>query len=150
MAIWFTLSVSVMFALGTVLAFLTLGKGLQFLLGVVGDSVIPLLTVNRYFSFFFAMVLIFGLAFEFPVLLVLLNRIGVVPATRLRSWRRSAILGVFVFAAVATPSADPYTMTALAIPMCLFYEVAIVLCRINERRQARRVAAADAAFGFGL
>lgn len=149
-AVGFTASVILMFSTGAVVAFVTLGKGLQFLLGVVGDSVIPLLTVNRYFAFLFAMVLVFGLAFEFPVLLLLLNRVGVLPAAKLRSWRRQAIFGVFLFAAVATPSQDPFTMSALAVPMCLFYELAVVLARVHDRRVSRRRAVEDATFGFGL
>jgi sec-independent protein translocase protein TatC len=140
----------VMFAAGGALAYLTLGKGLQFLLSFTGDGITPLLTVNRYMSFLFAMVLVFGLAFEFPVLLVLLNRIGVLPSVKLRSWRRQAIFLVFAFAAIATPSQDPFTMIALAVPMCAFYEVAIVIARVHESRVARRRAASARNFWMHL
>ena len=131
-----------MFVAGGALAYLTLGKGLSFLLSVAGGGITPLLTIDRYLAFLVAMVLVFGLAFEFPVLLVLLNRIGVLPSERLRKWRRQAIFAVFAFAAIATPSQDPFTMLALAFPMVAFYEIAIVLAHVHDRRvETRRIAA---------
>ena len=69
----------------------------------------------------------FGLSFLFPVQLVFLELVGVLTSRRLRSWRRYAILGIAIFAAVITPSSDPYTMLAMMIPMYLFYEAAIII-----------------------
>jgi sec-independent protein translocase protein TatC len=77
--------------------------------------------------------LAFGLAFEFPVVLVFLTAAGVVGTAQLRSWRRGAILFIFVFAAVITPSGDPYTLLAMAVPMVVFYEAAIIVGRSMKR-----------------
>jgi sec-independent protein translocase protein TatC len=150
LVVGFVGSALLMFTAGGALAYLTLGKGLQFLLSFAGDGITPLLTVNRYMSFLLAMILVFGLAFEFPVLLVLLNRVGILPSAKLRSWRRQAIFLVFLFAAVATPSQDPFTMVALAVPMCAFYEAAIAIARLHERRVRRRQALRDRDFWLQL
>jgi sec-independent protein translocase protein TatC len=77
--------------------------------------------------------LAFGLSFEFPVVLVFLNVVGMISTTQLRSWRRFAILGIAIFAAVITPSQDPYTMLAMTVPMWLFYELAIIVGRLMKR-----------------
>jgi sec-independent protein translocase protein TatC len=71
---------------------------------------------------------------------VLLNRVGVLSAERLRRWSRGIIFGIFVFAATATPSQDPFTMSALAVPMCLLYGIAVGIATIHDRRLARRPA----------
>jgi sec-independent protein translocase protein TatC len=97
------------------------------------------LSFDSYLSFVTAMILIFAVSFEFPLLVVMLNQVGVVSAQRLRHWTRGVIFGVFVFAAVATPSQDPFTMTALAVPICLLYGVALVIATVHDRRVARRV-----------
>ena len=75
----------------------------------------------------------FGLSFEFPVLLVFLEMVGVLSTRSLRKWRRYSILGIALFAAIITPSSDPYTMLALMIPMCLFYEAAIIIGRFMKK-----------------
>jgi sec-independent protein translocase protein TatC len=75
----------------------------------------------------------FGIAFEFPVVLIFLEVAGVLTTKRLREWRRGAIVAISVFAAVITPSSDPYTMLAMAIPMWLFYELAIIVGRLMKR-----------------
>ena len=83
------------------------------------------------------MMLAFGGGFEFPILLVFLQLIGVLDSKKLRQFRRYAIVIIFVVAAVITPSADPISLFALAIPMCFFYEFAILFGRIRERRQRK-------------
>jgi sec-independent protein translocase protein TatC len=83
-------------------------------------------------------VLVFAVSFELPLLVIMLNLIGVVPASKLRGWWRAVIFGIFIFAAVATPSQDPFTMSALAIPMCLLYGVAVIVATIHDRRVAAR------------
>ncbi len=128
----------VLFGLGAYFAYLTLSKGLQLLLGFSGDGLVSLLDVNKYLSYVFAMLLIFGLSFELPLLVAMLNLAGVVSTAKLRSWRRAEIFLVFVFAAVVTPSQDPFTMIALGLPMCLLYEVALVIGWLNDRRRGRR------------
>jgi sec-independent protein translocase protein TatC len=127
-----------LFALGAAFAYLTLVKGLHFLLGFATGGVTSLLNFNNYLSFVIAMVLVFAVSFELPLLVVMLNLVGILSAERLRRWSRGIIFGIFVFAAVATPSQDPFTMSALAIPMCLLYGVAVVIATVHDRRKARR------------
>jgi sec-independent protein translocase protein TatC len=133
----------VLFAMGGVFAWLTLEKGLHFLLGFATGGVTSLLSFNSYLSFVTAMVLIFAVSFEFPLLVVMLNQVGVVSAARLRHWTRGVLFGIFVFAAVATPSQDPFTMTALAVPVCLLYGVAVLIATLHDRRAAGRADTSD-------
>ena len=133
MAIPFVASSLVLFSLGALFAYLTLPKGLHFLLGFAGQSLVVLPSASRYFSFVMLLVLAFGISFEFPLLLIFLAWVRVVPSTRLRKWRRSAILIITVFAAVITPSQDPYTQLAMMVPMIIFYEVAIIVARLMKR-----------------
>jgi sec-independent protein translocase protein TatC len=133
MAIPFVGSSIMLFALGALFAYLTLPKGLNFLLGFAGSNFIPILTGDRFVTFVILVAVAFGLAFEFPVLLVFLELVGVVTSQKLRKWRRYSILGISIFAAVITPSSDPYTMLAMTIPMCLFYEAAIIIGRLMKK-----------------
>ncbi|MDX6287250.1 MAG: sec-independent protein translocase protein TatC [Frankiales bacterium] len=132
-----------LFLLGAALAYYTLNKGLAFLLGVNAHDVTALITVSSYLGFLLAMLLIFGVSFEFPLVVVLLNFMGVLSYARLRSWWRGMVLGIFIFAAVATPSADPLTMTALAVPMCLLYWLAAGVAKVHDSRKAKREAEAS-------
>jgi sec-independent protein translocase protein TatC len=139
-----------LFAMGGAFAWLTLGKGLHFLLSFATGSngITSLLSFTSYLSFVVAMVLIFAVSFEFPLVVVMLNRVGVLSAERLRKWSRGIIFGIFVFAAVATPSQDPFTMSALAIPMCLLFGVAVAIATVHDRRKAKALAEApDALLG---
>lgn len=120
----------VLFGLGASFAFLTLPKGLQFLLGFAGPGFVPLLTANRYIGFYMLMTLAFGVSFEFPVVLVFLALVGVVTSAKMRQVRRYAVVGIVVIAAVITPSQDPYTLLAMSVPMLIFYEVAILVSRL--------------------
>jgi sec-independent protein translocase protein TatC len=79
------------------------------------------------------MIVAFGLAFEFPVILVFLLLARVISTVQLRKWRRYAIIAIFAFSAVITPSQDPYSLFAMAIPMYVFYEVCIIIGRILKR-----------------
>ena len=89
-----------------------------------------------YFSFVTRFILVFGLGFLFPVFLVALNVIGAMPASRLiRGWRVAIVL-IFVFAAVATPTADPFTMFVFAAPLVGLYFAAWAVCRLLDRRKA--------------
>lgn len=128
----------VLFAVGVAFAYLTLSKGLQFLLGVGGTGITPLLDVSRYLSFVTLMLLAFGISFEFPVVIVFLNLVGVLPTDRMRAWRRGMIFGIFVFSAVITPSQDPFTFLAMAGPLCLLYEGCIVIGRVRDKTRRRR------------
>ena len=128
-----------LFALGTAFAYFTLQKGLHFLLGFASGGISSLLPFNAYLSFVTAMVLVFSISFEVPLLIVMLNRVGILPAARLRKWWRGAIFAIFVFAAVATPSQDPFTMSALALPMCVLFGVAVLIATIHDRRAGRSI-----------
>ena len=129
-----------LFVGGAALAYFTLDKGLAFLLGVNANDVTAFITVSSYLGFALAMLLIFGVSFEFPLLVVMLNFMGVLTYARLRSWWRPMVLGIFIFAAVATPSADPLTMTALAVPMCFLFWLAAGVAKIHDSRKAKREA----------
>jgi sec-independent protein translocase protein TatC len=84
------------------------------------------------------MLVVFGAAFELPLLVVMANLAGVLPSSALRRTRRVAIFLIFLFAAIATPSTDPFTMCAMAIPMVVLYEIAIQIARMHDKRKARR------------
>ena len=133
-AIPFVLMSLVLFLLGGLAAYLTLPKALGFLLGVGGDFVSPLLTVDKYVGFVIFTVLAFGLGFEFPILLISLTAAGVLTSETMRKHRRYVILGLAIFAAVITPSPDPISMLALLIPLVVFYEGAIIVSRLMKRR----------------
>jgi sec-independent protein translocase protein TatC len=133
MAIPFVLSSVFLFALGAAFAYWTLPKALSFLLGFAGEQFAPLLAGDKFLSFVMVVALSFGLAFELPVALVFLVAAGVLTTVQLRRWRRGAILGIAIFAAVITPSSDPITMLAMTIPMVLFYEAAIIVGRLMKR-----------------
>jgi sec-independent protein translocase protein TatC len=134
-----------LFLLGGAFAWLTLGRGLHFLLGFAHGGVIALLSFSSYLSFVVAMVLIFAVSFEFPLVVVMLNRVGALSAQRLRKWSRGIIFGIFVFAAVATPSQDPFTMSALAVPMVVLFGVALLIATLHDRKIERaRAASPDA------
>jgi len=133
LAIPFVLSSLVLFAAGTVFAFAILPRGLAFLFSFGGDSLVPLLTIDRYLSFLFFLILAFGLSFELPLVLLFLTGIRVITSAQLRRWRRYAALGTVIFAAVATPTQDPYTMLLMWVPLYLLYEGAILVARLFKR-----------------
>ena len=138
-AVFLVVAVPLLLA-GVVLGYLFLPKGLSILLGFTPAGVSNLITVTEYFTFVTRMLLVFGVAFLLPVFVVLLNAVGVLTAERLRSWWRGIIFGVFVFAAVATPTGDPWTMLALATPMLVLLLVAFVVAWANDRRRAKAAA----------
>jgi sec-independent protein translocase protein TatC len=132
-AIPFVLSSIALFIAGAAVALLTLPQALSFLLGVGGQEVQPLLTADKYIGLVSIMILAFGVAFEFPVLLVFLLIARIISTQQLRRFRRWAIVLIFVFAAVITPSQDPYSLFFMAVPMCLFYEASILIGRALKR-----------------
>jgi sec-independent protein translocase protein TatC len=127
-----------LFAAGAVLAYFVMSRGLHYLLALVPHGVSVLATVSNYLSYFEAMILGFGLAFELPLALVLLNVVGIMTHERIRKWRRIMIFLVFVFAGVASPSPDPLTMLLLAVPCIVLIEAAEVVIWANDRRRANR------------
>ena len=133
LAIPFVVSSVVLFALGVLVAYVTLPRALDFLLGFAGKDFAPLLTGDKYLSFVMLVALAFGISFEFPIVLIFLEIAGVLTPQKLREWRRGAIVGIAVFAAVITPSSDPYSMLAMCIPMWLFYELSIIVGRLLKK-----------------
>lgn len=127
-----------LFIAGVVLGYVTLPKGLEILIGFTPDGLTNLVEFNEYLSFFSRTLLVFGIAFEIPLFVVLLNLAGVVSGKSLGAHRPWLIVGVFLFAAVATPSADPFTMTLMAVPMVLLFLVSEQIARYNDRRKAKR------------
>jgi sec-independent protein translocase protein TatC len=122
-----------LFALGGLVALLTLPKALDFLLNIGGSELEPLLTADRYLSMVTLMIVAFGVAFEFPVVLTFLLLARVISTAQLRRWRRATIVCVTIFAAVITPSQDPYSMLFMMVPMYLFYETCIIIGRVMKR-----------------
>jgi sec-independent protein translocase protein TatC len=122
---------------GVVLCYWLLPNALYVLLTVTPVGVSNIVSFNSYFSLVLRLILLFGVAFLLPVFIVLLNAVGVLTGESLGAARRWIVLGVFGFAAIATPTGDPITMLMLAIPMWLLFEGSVVLCRLNDRRRAR-------------
>ena len=137
-AVPFVVSSILLFVGGGVFAYYTLGNGLRFLLAVGGDNITSLLTVDKYIGFVSLMLLAFGVSFEFPLMMLFLNIVGVTPTAKLRKWRRGMYFGLCVFAAVITPTQDPFTFLAMWLPLCLSYEFVIVFGRLRDRARRGR------------
>ncbi|MEV6375567.1 twin-arginine translocase subunit TatC [Micromonospora musae] len=133
----FTSLAAPLFAAGAVLAFFVTTKGLEFLLNISGPDIATTLEVTRYISFVTNLILLFGVAFEFPLIVLMLNFVGIASAKRLLSWWRVAVFVFFAFSAVVTPTPDPFGMTALAICLCALYFAAVGVAFINDRRRGR-------------
>ncbi len=125
-----------LFAAGAVLAYYVFPKALQFLGKVGGPSLHQIYSPSNYLGLIVALMAIFGITFEFPVVLVSLELAGVLKPAKLASWRRWAIVGLTAFAAIITPSGDPFSMMALAIPLYIFYEASIIIGKVLLRRRA--------------
>jgi sec-independent protein translocase protein TatC len=127
-----------LFVIGAVFAYVTLPSALDFLVSLGGDNLIPFFSANEYLSFIGLIILVFGVVFEAPLMLFFLGLVGVVNVSQLRGFRRMAIVGITIVAAVVTPSQDPYTMLAMAVPLYLFYEGTILALALVDKRRAKR------------
>jgi sec-independent protein translocase protein TatC len=126
-----------LFIAGVAVGYYILPKGLEVLIGFAPAKLQSLVDFGDYFSFFSRMLLVFGIAFEIPLFVLLLNLAGIVSGKTLGTHRPWIVVGTFVFAAVATPSTDPFSMLMLAIPMTILFLVSEVIARVIDRRRAR-------------
>ncbi len=122
-----------LFTLGAVVAFLTFPHALGWLDSIGGPSLHQILDPTKYLGLILALMTVFGLTFEFPVLLISLELAGVVTPKKLSSWRRWAIVLIVVVSGVVTPSSDPFSMLAMAVPLYVFYELSIVAGKVFTR-----------------
>lgn len=133
---------------GVLVAYWVMPKAISVLLSFTPESaeVVNMLEMPTFMGFMLQLMLVFGLAFLMPVVVVALNFAGVVTGKQLGEIRSYVVLGSFVFAAVATPSTDPFSMLALALPMTVLYVIAEFIARVHDRRKAKREAAAEAEY----
>lgn len=125
-----------LFLTGVALGYLTLPKGLEILIGLTPADLTNLVEFGDYLTFLIRTLLVFGIAFEIPVFVILLNLARVLKGAALGAHRPWIVIGTFVFAAVATPSTDPFTMLFLAIPMIGLFGISEVIARLLDRRRA--------------
>jgi sec-independent protein translocase protein TatC len=130
----------VLFAAGGVFAYMVIPRGLEFLVGFAGDNVVSLFDADEYITFLLKTMLGFGLSFLAPLVIAMLTLAGAVTAESLRRYRRHAIFGAFVLAAIITPTQDPFTMLVMALPLVLFFEGNIIFARLVERRRRASLA----------
>jgi sec-independent protein translocase protein TatC len=140
---------TLLFALGAVLAYISLSAGLELLLGLAGDGVVIALTAQDYIGFVLSLLIAFGVSFEVPLIAIALNLVGVLSYEVLSRSRRWIFFLTIVFAAFVTPTQDPFTMLLMAGPMIVLFEGAIQIARVVDRRRARREAA-ESLPGVGL
>jgi sec-independent protein translocase protein TatC len=126
-----------LFIAGVALGYYILPTGLTVLISFVPKNTVSLIEFTTYFSFLMRMLLIFGIAMEIPLFVVLLNLAGVISGQTLGKYRGWIIIGTMVFAAVATPSTDPFSMLMLAIPMCVLFLISEVIARVSDRVRGR-------------
>lgn len=127
-----------LFLAGVAVGYLTLPKGLEILIGFTPADLTNLVEFGDYLTFLVRTLLVFGVAFEIPVFLILLNLAGILPGKAIGQYRPWFVIGIFVFSAIATPSTDPFTMLFLAIPMCILVAISEVITRFLDRRKAAR------------
>src|SRR5215212_1271778 len=141
-ALIFIAAATPMFVGGVIVGYIVLPKGITVLLSFTQSGVSNLQHLNAYLSFLLRMMVVFGIAFLLPLVVLMLNIVGVIKAKQIAKYRRLVIFGTFVFGAVATPSTDPFSMLALALPMTLLFLGAEVIAQIMDRRKERRAALA--------
>jgi sec-independent protein translocase protein TatC len=141
-AMVFIAAATPLFCAGVAVGYIVMPKGISVLLGFTEGGVTNLQDINQFLSFLMRLMLVFGAAFLIPLVVLMLNILGVVPARYLSKYRTYVIFGTFVFGAIATPSTDPFSMLALAAPMTVLFLAAEIIAHILDRRKARRAAEA--------
>ena len=137
-----------LFILGVAVGYYVLPKGIEVLIGFTPEALQNLVEFGEYFRFVTRMLLVFGIAFEIPLFVIMLSLAGVVSGKSLAAYRPWIVVGTFVFAAVATPSTDPFSMLMLALPMTVLFLLSEGFARVVDRRRARR-ARAEGLAGIG-
>lgn len=132
-AVAFVASAVLLFSMGVGVSILVWPRALDWLISIGGANISTLFSPSKYISLYVAAAAIFGVVFLFPVVLVALEVVGLVPSKKLRKIRRPAIVGIAFLACVATPSNDPYSFMAMAVPLYVFYELAIIVGRILKK-----------------
>jgi sec-independent protein translocase protein TatC len=132
----FVLVAAPLFAAGAVLAYFVMSRGLRYLLGMAPGQVLVLPSIDTYLGYFQGMILGFGIAFELPLAMVMLNMAHILTHERFRKWRRLMLFAAFLFAGIANPSPDPISMLLLAIPCVVLVEIAEIIIYFNDRRRA--------------
>jgi sec-independent protein translocase protein TatC len=133
--VWpFLIVAMILFALGVVVGYLVLPYALSFLFGFAGEGIEPLPTIEEYIGFVTTLLLVFGLMLQFPVVLFVLARLGIVTPAWLASRRRWAILIIAIVSALATPGGDPFSMVILALFMYGLFEATLVVVRTIRPR----------------
>ena len=140
-AVPFVSSGALLFFAGAALAYWSLPRALNFLVEIGGPDLVSLFSPKQYLGFVVKMMVAFGIAFQFPIVLIGLQAVGIVENRTLRRIRSYAVVGIVILVAVITPSGDPFTLMALSIPMYAFYEFAILWGVLTRRRQRKREAA---------
>lgn len=138
-AIIFTATATPLFAGGAYLSYLVLPKAIKILLGFTPGALNNLIKFDDYLDFVLRMILVFGLSFELPLILIALSLANLLTVKRMLAWWRGAVFSIFLFTAIFTPTGDPLTMTLLAAPLIVLYFVAIFVSWIIERRRRKRV-----------
>ncbi|MDX3109936.1 twin-arginine translocase subunit TatC [Nonomuraea angiospora] len=123
-----------LFVIGAALAYIIMDTSLAILLGFAPSDTVAIIQIDEYVNYVLIMVVIFGISFELPLLLVFLNIIGVLPHATVKKHRRWVVFAMFVFGAVITPGGDPLTMMALAAPMVVLYFLAEFFMFVREKR----------------
>jgi sec-independent protein translocase protein TatC len=141
-ALIFIAAATPMFVGGVVVAYFVLPKAITVLLSFTQSGVTNLQDINAYLSFLLRLMLVFGIGFLIPLIVLMLNIVGVIKAKQMAKYRSLVIFGTFVFGAVATPSTDPFSMLAVAAPMALLFLGAEVIAHILDRRKERQAALA--------
>lgn len=135
----FVFFATILFCGGAVLAYYVVPEALTFMASFGGGAFFTALSGGKYINFVLLLLVIFGVSFELPLVLVMLNRAGIVTYDKLRSWWRGMVFALFVFAAIATPGQDPFSMLALAFALCVLFAIAAVICRAHDRRKAKKL-----------
>jgi sec-independent protein translocase protein TatC len=128
------LTLVILFAAGVAFAYWTMERALDWLLGFGGDRLTPVIGVNRYLNFAFRYLLVFGVAFLFPVFVFAAGAVGAVSSRQLKQGRRWAVLIIVTVGAIVTPTGDPLTLILLSTPLYLLYEITIWLVRFALKK----------------